>query len=174
MVDHALAPHLGGVGGEDRHNERVVEQVSDGAFADAVRLQLRGRVRHRGAGIRGDALPVLCEVGEERKEHEAADEGEGVVQCERFQLLDDLALFRQTTMLVDRCGSYRLDPIEARGSVVAPDDVPKQLSQIPDVRVLLDRLIIHWSIHAAALLSTAPNSCLLKRSGHSRPLSLLG
>ena len=110
-------------------------------------------------------MPVLREIGEQGEEHEAANEGQSVVERERFQAADQILLPGKTPMPVDRRGAYGFDAIEQDVAVMHPDGVAEQLSEISDVGILLDRLYIHRRVHAGL----AP-----VRSGAGRPWSEFG
>ena len=165
MVDHALAPHLGRVGGEHRCNKRRVQEVRNRTLADAFGPELCQCIRQGGAGIGGHALPVLRQIGEEREEHEAANEGQSVVERERFQPAHQILLPGKTPMPVDRRGAYGFDAIEQDVAVMHPDGVAEQPSKISDVGILLDRPHVHRRVHAGL----AP-----VRSGAGRPCSEFG
>ena len=79
VIDHALAPHLGRVGGQHRHDQAVRQQFQHRILADAMRFELGHRRRDIGTRFRRHALPILGQIGEHREQHEAAGEVERVV-----------------------------------------------------------------------------------------------
>jgi len=101
VVEHRLAAHLGRVRGEHRRDQRGVEQRRDRIAIDAVLLQPRQRCRHRRLGLGGDALPVFGQIGEHRKQHETAHEGDGIVEAQRLQPRIDRLGARDAAMPVD-------------------------------------------------------------------------
>ena len=139
MVDHALAPHLGRMGGEHRHDQRAVEQGGDLLLARSLPRASRSSASATVApGSAGDALPVLGEIGEHREEHEAAHEGERVVEAERVEAGIDRVRRDHAAMPVDRGRADIFDPPEQRVAAIGADDVAEQLAEEADVRILLD------------------------------------
>ena len=141
MIDHRLAPHLGRVGGQDRRDQGPFEQGQGRVAVDALRLQPGKRGGHVGAGLGGDAPAVLGEVGEHRKEHEAAHEGERVVEAQRRQRRLDCFLVGLAARLVDGGGANALDPLEQILAAMIADDVAEDPSEIADVGILGDRRV---------------------------------
>ena len=78
-VDHALAAHLGRVGGQDRRHQGLTQQVGHRRLVHALIGQtLQGAFRRIGAGARlglvaraAAAGPVLGDVGQKREQGEA-------------------------------------------------------------------------------------------------------
>jgi hypothetical protein len=138
MVDHALASHLGRVGGEHGGDQRAVEQFERLAARNAFLFEPVERRRHVGTGFGGDPLPVLGEVGEHREQHEAADEGEGVVEAERVEPRIDRIGIDDAARAVDRIGSDIFDPPEQLLAAIGPDHVAEQAAEEADVGILGD------------------------------------
>ena len=85
MVDDALAPHLGGVRGEHRHDQATAEHIEDRIIINALSAQPLQRFGKARAVFFGNALPVFGEIGEQREEHEAADKIERIIKRKRAQ-----------------------------------------------------------------------------------------
>jgi hypothetical protein len=138
VIDHALAPHFGGMGGQHRHDQRALEKGGDGVVLYAVRAQRGERLGEAGARLLRSALAVFGEIGEHREQHEAADEGEGVVEAERTQA--EVAAPRiEPPVAVDGSGADRLDAVEQLLPAVAADHVAEQRAEKMNVGVLADR-----------------------------------
>ena len=82
MVDHALAAHFGGVRGQHRHHQRLVEHFGDLLARNALLLQRSERVGEGHVLLRHHPLAVFREVGEHREQTEPAHEGERIVEIE--------------------------------------------------------------------------------------------
>ena len=80
MIKHAFAHHLGGVRRQHRRNEGVVEQrCRIGKLHPLSPQEIHGR-RQRTVLLRRRALPVLGEIRQHGKKHEAAHESQGLVE----------------------------------------------------------------------------------------------
>jgi hypothetical protein len=143
MIDDGLAPDLGRMGGEHGHDQRLVEKGGDLLLGDAARGEAAERLGEGRAGLGRDALPVLGEVGEQREQHEAAHEGERVVEAERVEAGIDRVRRDHAAMPVDRGRSDIFDPAEQCVAAISADDVAEQLAEEPYVRILLDRGLLH-------------------------------
>ena len=97
-----------------------IEQV----FAK-LKLLLRKTAGDVRAWLGGDALPVLGEVGEHREQHEAAHEGERVVEGEGIDAVDAVRI-DNAARAVHRGGANIFDPAEQRLPAIGADDVAEQ------------------------------------------------
>src|SRR3546814_12216809 len=74
VVDHALAPDLGGMGCKNGNDERLVEQLHDLIDTNIMTLQALERCTHIGSWLCCNALAILGQIGEHRKQHEIGRE----------------------------------------------------------------------------------------------------
>ena len=139
MIDHALALHLGRVGGEHGHDERPGKRLRDHLARDAALLQRLDRARKVRAALERAALPVLGQVREHREEHEAADEAQRLVEAERVEPGVDRFRVRDAAMPVHRGRADIFGPPEQRLAPEGADYIPQQLAKEANVRVLRDR-----------------------------------
>jgi hypothetical protein len=126
-----------------RHDQSALEEGGCLVFADSALRQPRQRLGHGRARLGRDALPVLGEVGEQGEEHEAAHEGERVVEAQRIEPGVDRVRRHHAAMPVDRGGPDIFDPPEQGLAVIVADDVAEQLAEKAYVRVLLDCRLRH-------------------------------
>ena len=91
------------------------------------------------AGLVRRRLPILGKVGEHRKQHEAADEREGIVEAERIQPAIDGGRAGDAAVAIDRGRANVFDALEQRIAAVCANDVAQQPAEIADVRILRDR-----------------------------------
>ncbi len=138
VVDHALAAHFGGVRGQHRHDQRMVEQPQRLRAVDALLGEPIERLRHVGIALGGRPLPVFGEVGEHREQHEAAHEGERVVEGERVETGVDRVRSRDAARAIDRDRADIFYAAEQRVAAIGADHVPQQLAEKADVGILRD------------------------------------
>jgi hypothetical protein len=125
--------------GKYRHDQRGIQQRSGPRAVDALRGQPLQCLRHIVAGLALGALAILGKVCEHGKQHEPADEGQGLVQAERLEAAIDSGSRRDPAEAIDRRGPDALDTLEQRVTAVGADDVAEQLPEVADVGVLRDR-----------------------------------
>jgi hypothetical protein len=105
MIDHALAHHLGGMRGEHRHDQPAVQQRRRGRPVDAFARELPQRPLHVVALMTRGALAVLGQVREHREQHEAAHEGQRVVESKGIEAAIHGRLAGDPTVAIDRGGA---------------------------------------------------------------------
>ena len=116
----------------------MLEQLQRLRAVDALLGEPIERLRHVGAGLGGRSLPVLGEVGEHREQHEAAHEGERVVEGERVEPGVDRIRTGDAARAVDRDRADIFDAAEQRVAAIGADHVPQQLAEEADVGILRD------------------------------------
>ncbi len=85
VIQHALAHHFGGMRRQHRSDQCSVQQLGDFSGLYALRGQkLQGRCQCV-AFFRGRSLPVFGKIGQHGKQHEAAYEGNGLVERQSLQ-----------------------------------------------------------------------------------------
>jgi hypothetical protein len=135
MVDHALAPHLGRVGGQHGHNAGVRQHLGH------LRLVER---RHYARNIRAvfarNPLPVLSQIGEQREQHEPAHEVQCIVEIQRTQPAINLMRALDATMPVDRGRTDIFDPPKQRLAAQFADHIAENTPEETDIGVLRDRV----------------------------------
>jgi len=150
--------HLGRVRGEHRRDQRGAEQRRDRIAIDTVLFQPGKRCRHRRLGLGGDALPVFGQIGEHRKQHEAAHEGDGIVEAQRLQPRIDRLGARDAAMPVDARRPDIFGLPEQLLAAIGANDVAEDSPEIADVGILRD---LDWWAHGRSLLHR--NRCRVKR-----------
>src|SRR3546814_17830435 len=65
-----LAPDLGGMGCKNGNDERLVEKLHDVIDTNIMTLQALERCTHIGSWLCCNALAILGQIGEPRKQHE--------------------------------------------------------------------------------------------------------
>ena len=146
VIDHALAPDLGRMRGEHGSDEALRQQIERDLFGDALlgeRLDRRGDIR---AALGRDALPILRQIGEHREQHEAAHEGERVVEPQRVEPGIDAVRLRDAAMPIDRGGADIFDPPEQLVAPISADHVAEQAAEEADVGVLRDWGACHYCV----------------------------
>jgi hypothetical protein len=168
-IEDALAPHLGRMRGQHRHQAGIREERGEPAAAGAARVQRRYCVRQRSrpVGPVGRLSPhqmsVLGDVGQMREITERANDRDGVVARQPAQ--QGVEALRRCRILVapkaQRGLAYFLDRLVQRVALVRAQHLAEQLAQQADVvpqrlidagdahRVSLVR-IMHESSHADA------------------------
>ena len=154
VIDHALAPDLGWMGGEHRGKQRPIDQRGDRLLFDSFVTKQLQRIGETGARFGGHALPIFGEVGEHREEHEPPDEGERLVQCERIEARVDRIVRRHAAMAVDGSRADIFNPPEQRFAAICANDVPEELAEKPNIRVLRDGDAVHPVLFAHASLGS--------------------
>ena len=86
-------------------------KAGDRVLVDALARQPVERLGDGRAGLGRDALPVLGEVGEHGEQHEAAHEGERVVEAQRVEARIDRVRRDDAAMPVDRGRADIFDPL---------------------------------------------------------------
>ncbi len=126
-VEDALAPHLGGVGGQHRGQHRLTEEgggVGGGHGAALAEL---------GEGVLADALParlmVVGDIGQLGKDGETADQQARLVQGQGFQQAIQLRVLLAHAVGVDRAAADGLDQVENLLAFLLADHVAQQATQ---------------------------------------------
>ncbi len=138
VIDHAFAHDFGRMCREHRDDECLIEEGRRPVNADTLRdqtLQCRSDIL---AGFVEAALPILRQVRQHREQHEAANEGERVIEAQGIQAAIHRGRIRDAAMPVHRAGADVFDALKQPLTPVGPNDIPEQLSQVADVRVLGD------------------------------------
>jgi hypothetical protein len=138
MIDHALAAHLGRVRGEHGRDERMAEQLQHHVAADPLSLQPSQRGRHVRALFGGDPLAILGQIGEHRKEHEAAHEIERLVERQAGEQHLDRIAVAAVAMPFHRGPADRLRRLEQRLAAVSADHLAQLCAEEADVGVVGD------------------------------------
>jgi hypothetical protein len=138
VVDHALAADFGGVRCEHGDNQALPEQFAYLFGADAFGLQPLDSLCQRDTAFLQIGLPVLGQIGEERKEHEATDKGDGIVKVECLQPGVDRPPYTAMPVHAGRADIFGL--AEQLLTAISADDIAQHLSKEADIRVLLNRL----------------------------------
>src|SRR3984957_12414922 len=168
VIQHALAHDLGGMRRQHRDDQRSVEQRRGFAYGDALCTQELQCGGERAALFRSGALPVFGQIGQHGKQHEAAYEGNSLVERQRVQARRQAARVGEAAMAVDGGGADRFDALKQNLAAVAADDVSQQLAEEADISVLSDgRELGHDGAHispaaASALSYTVRGSSLMK------------
>ena len=138
VIDDRLAAHLGRMRGEHGHHQRLFEQRQHVGGLDAVLLQLRHRAGHIRARLGRDALPILGQIGEHGEQHEAAHEGERVIERQRGKAGIDTFGRRHAPRAIDRgCTNIFGLPKQPLPPINA-DHIAQQPPKIADVGILGD------------------------------------
>ena len=85
--------------------------------------------RHVLAGAAAAALPVFREIREHRKQHEAADKGQGVIERQCLPTCRQPARVGDAAVAIHGGGSYRFDSIQQRIAAVGADYFTQQPSK---------------------------------------------
>ena len=143
VIDHALAPYLGRVGGKHRRDQRVLQQREHGGAVDPLLAQPGDRSGEVGARLGGKPLSILGEVGEHREQHEAAHEIDRRIEVEPFDPQHRRPCPLRSgvvgAMVLDRRLADRLDRREQIVATTGADHVAEQRSEVTDVVVVGDR-----------------------------------
>src|SRR3546814_3640065 len=73
------------MGCKNGNDERLVEQLHDLIDTNIMTLQALERCTHIGSWLCCNALAILGQIGEHRKQHEAPHESDGVIQTKGIQ-----------------------------------------------------------------------------------------
>ena len=138
-VEHALAAHLAGVGGDHRGDQRVAQQADHGVQADPLALQRADRPG-QGIGPAVAAAPaptldlVLGDIGDLQEAGEGMGEAHGVGQAERAQPLGHQPgrLGRPLAVKRHRGLADVLDLAEHRLAVLGADHIAQHPAEEPD------------------------------------------
>ena len=153
VLQHALALHLGGVGGEDRRDEGVGEKVGhrlgiDPGFGEALQGVVQAAFPGRGVGqVVGAAPPdvvlVLGDVGEVGEEAEGAHHHVGAFARQRAQPGLHLVARRRIAVAMEAQGEAA-DLLDAGEQVLAlllahgvAEQAPEQADVLPQGLVLV-------------------------------------
>ena len=138
MVDHALAAHFGRVRGQHGDDQALAQQFANLLGTDPLGLQSRHRFRKGRAAILGMRLPVLGKVGQQRKQHEATDKGNGIVKIQRLEPGVDLAADAAVAINARRADIFGLP--EQLFTAIGANDIAQHPAKKADIRILLDGL----------------------------------
>ena len=139
VIDHAFAPHLGGVRSEHRGNQRAFQQRQCGRCIDAVGAQPGKCGGNIGTRFSRDALAILCQIGEHRKQHEAAREIQRFIQAKPVKRHIGRAMIPQPPVPLHRSLADRLHPFKQRRAAIIADHIAQQFAEKADVRIIGDR-----------------------------------
>ena len=139
VVDHALAPHLGRVGGQHRHDQAVCQKVEHRVAPHALRFKTLERGGDIGARFGRDTLAILRQIGEHRKQHEAAREIQRIIEAERIQPGVGKVRAVKPSRAIDRGGADIFGLLIEFFPAIGANDVTQQPPEIADIGILRDR-----------------------------------
>jgi len=126
------------MGGQNRHDQCVVEKLGDSRRLDPLLVKNVDRFSEVVTKLRRAALPVLGEVGEHREEHEAADEIERFVLAQRAETGVDRRVRDDAAIAIHRGRADIFDAAKQGVAAILPDDVAEDSAKETDVGILLD------------------------------------
>ena len=138
MIDDALAPHLGRVGGQNRRDQRLVEQFQHRLLVYTLAGEQFYRLDHGRAFFGCDALTIFGQIGEQRKQHESAHKGQRFIERQGIQTGIYRIRIGETAVAID---AGRPDIFGASVQLLAAirtNDIAEQFAEIFDVRILAD------------------------------------
>ncbi|MNI55869.1 hypothetical protein D3C73_1108440 [compost metagenome] len=143
-VQHALAAHLGRMGGQHRRNQGLGQQVAHGVQTDARPGQTLEHALGRvgplaGLGLRlGAALAcsVLGDIGQQGEGGETVRQTDGLIQRQLAQQTLQLrgVVRRRVAVIGDRRLAHRFDAVVESLSALVADHLAQQGAQKPDLR----------------------------------------
>ena len=139
VIDHRLAAHFGGMRGEHRGDQPVREQIDDRRAIDPLRFKPSDGGGDIGALFGRHALPILGQIGEHRKQHEAAREIERLVKRQPIEAGIDGVRPGAPARAIDRGRSDIFDPPEQCIAAIGADDIAQQRAEKTDVGIVGDR-----------------------------------
>ncbi len=138
MIQHALAHHFGRVRRQDGRDQRSVQQRGGFCGRDALRAQqLQGRGQCV-ALFRGRALPVFGKIGQHGEQHEAAHEGDGLVERQRLESSPQPAGVGDPPVAVDGRRPYGFDALKQGLAAVGTNHIAQEFAQKSNIGVLSD------------------------------------
>ncbi len=139
VIDHAFAAHFRGMGGQHRHHQRALQGGKNGRAINAVCAKTIDGFSQGATAILAMALPILGKIGEHRKMHEAAGEGQCFIEAERTQTFRHIGHATPPAMPIDRHRPDFLDPGIERLAAGGADHIPQQPPEEANIGILRDR-----------------------------------
>src|SRR5450755_1922384 len=124
--------------GQYRYDQRSVQHLCGLCGPDALRAEEVQRGCQRAPVLGGRTLPILSQIRQHRKQHEAAYKGDRLVERQALQPSREAPWVRDTAIAVDGCRANGLDALKECIATVRSNHISQQFPKESNIGVLRD------------------------------------